>query len=59
MIKKLSIKNFRGIEDVNELKVDRFNIFIGNNGTSKTSILEAIHFCFSPNFLSGRIVSIR
>ncbi|MCZ2085319.1 MAG: ATP-binding protein [Flavobacteriales bacterium] len=55
MIKKLSIKNFRGIEEVKDLEVDRFNIFIGDNGTSKTSILEAIHFCFSPNFLSGRI----
>ncbi len=55
MIKKLSIKNFRGIEEVNDLIVDRFNIFIGDNGTSKTSTLEAIHFCFSPNFLSGRI----
>lgn len=55
MIKKLSIKNFRGIEEVKNLEVDRFNIFIGDNGTSKTSILEAIHFCFSPNFLSGRI----
>jgi len=55
MIKKLSIKNFRGIEEVKELEVDQFNIFIGDNGTSKTSILEAIHFCFSPSFLSGRI----
>lgn len=55
MIKKILIKNFRGIEEVKELEVDRFNIFIGDNGTSKTSTLEAIHFCFSPNFLSGRI----
>jgi hypothetical protein len=55
MIKKVSIKNFRGIEEVEDLAVDRFNIFIGDNGTSKTSTLEAIHFAFSPNFLSGRI----
>lgn len=55
MIKSITIKNFRGIEEVNNLEVDRFNIFIGDNGTSKTSTLEAIHFCFSPNFLSGRI----
>ena len=55
MIKKLSIKNFRGIEEVKDLEVDQFNIFIGDNGTSKTSTLEAIHFCFSPSFLSGRI----
>ncbi|NLJ50300.1 MAG: AAA family ATPase, partial [Candidatus Atribacteria bacterium] len=49
MIKKLSIKNFRGIEEVKDLEVDQFNIFIGDNGTSKTSMLEAIHFCFSPS----------
>lgn len=55
MIKKLSIKNFRGIEEVKDLEVDQFNIFIGDNGTSKTTTLEAIHFCFSPSFLSGRI----
>jgi predicted ATP-dependent endonuclease of OLD family len=55
MIKSVSINNFRGIEEIKGLEVGRFNIFIGNNGTSKTSIIEAIHFAFSPNFLSGRI----
>jgi len=55
MIKKLSINNFRGIVEVKDLEIGEFNIFIGDNGTSKTSILEAVHFCFSPNFLSGRI----
>ncbi|MBP6872077.1 MAG: AAA family ATPase [Bacteroidales bacterium] len=55
MIKSISIKNFRGIEVINALPIDRFNIFIGDNGTSKTSLLEAIHFSFSPNFLSGKI----
>ncbi|MDR2406681.1 MAG: hypothetical protein LBE13_00995, partial [Bacteroidales bacterium] len=28
---------------------------IGNNGTGKTSVLEAIHFALSPYYLSGRI----
>lgn len=55
MIKSVSIKNFRGIEEIKDLQVDRFNIFIGDNGTSKTSALEAIHFSFSPSFLSGKI----
>lgn len=55
MIRKISIKNFRGIEEVKDLEVDHFNIFVGDNGTSKTSMLEAIHYCFSPTFLSGRI----
>lgn len=55
MIKKLSIKNFRGIQEIKDIEVDRFNIFIGDNGTSKTTILDAIHHIFSPNFLAGRI----
>jgi len=55
MIKSVSIKNFRGIEEIKDLQVDRFNIFIGDNGTSKTSTFEAIHFSFSPSFLSGKI----
>ena len=55
MIKSISIKNFRGIEEIKDLEVSKFNIFIGNNGTSKTTTLEAIHYSFSPNFLSGRI----
>ena len=55
MIKSITIKNFRGIEIIQDLAVEKFNIFIGDNGTSKTSVLEALHFSFSPNFLSGKI----
>ncbi|MEX2345300.1 MAG: AAA family ATPase [Balneolaceae bacterium] len=55
MIKQLTIENFRGINSLSKLKVGSFNIIIGDNGTSKTSILEAINHSFSPNFLSGRI----
>ena len=42
-LKKISLSNFKGI---NEALIpnfdDNINIFIGNNGTGKTSILEAI-----------------
>lgn len=55
MIKSITISNFRGIEEIKDLPIDKFNIIIGNNGTSKTSFLEAINFSFSPSFLSGRI----
>lgn len=55
MIKKISINNFRGIEEVKDLEVAGLNIFIGDNGTCKTSTLEAIHFSLSPNFLAGKI----
>jgi len=55
MIKELNIKNFRGLESIENIECDKFNIFIGDNGTSKTTILEAINHIFSPNFLAGRI----
>lgn len=55
MIRELNIKNFRGLEALEKIECDAFNIFIGDNGTSKTTILEAINHAFSPNFLAGRI----
>lgn len=55
MIKELNIKNFRGLESLEKIECDAFNIFIGDNGTSKTTILEAINHAFSPNFIAGKI----
>jgi AAA15 family ATPase/GTPase len=43
MIKAVSIIDFGGLGLLENLKFDEFNIFISDNGTSKTSILEAIH----------------
>lgn len=54
-IKKVSIKKFRGIEELKDFDLNDLTIFIGDNGTSKTTILEAINFALSPSFLSGRI----
>ncbi|MCY4223503.1 MAG: AAA family ATPase [Bacteroidetes bacterium] len=53
-IKEICIQNFRAIR---EQRIDAVNIsmFIGNNGTGKTSVLEAIHFALSPYFLQGKI----
>ena len=53
-IKKVKIRNFRGIED-KTFEFDKFNILIGDNGTSKTTILEAINYCLSPGFVSSRV----
>ena len=42
MIKSIKIKNYRGIKD---LKIDNFkkyNFFIGDNGSKKTTILESL-----------------
>lgn len=41
MLKSISIKNFKSVHDL-ELELGRVNIFIGENGCGKTSILEAI-----------------
>lgn len=54
-IKTVSIKHFRGIEDLPPFNLKNLSMLIGNNGTSKTSILEAVNFALSPSFLSGRI----
>lgn len=53
-IKSVSIENFRSIRK-QSFNSKELSIFIGNNGTGKTSILEAVNFCLSPQFLSSRI----
>ena len=53
-IDSVYIKNFRSIKEAT-ISVKDLTILIGNNGTGKTTILEAVHFALSPNFLSGKI----
>ncbi len=53
-IQKIHIYNFRGIGD-EEITLKDLNIIIGNNGTSKTTILEALHYAFSPNYAQSHI----
>jgi len=54
LVKSIHIKNFRAIKD-QKFDAKKFSMFIGNNGTGKTSVLEAINFALSPHFLQGRI----
>jgi len=54
-IKQITIENFRGIKKLENFQLENISLLVGENGTSKTSILEAINFCLSPYFLSGRI----
>ncbi len=42
MISEVSIKNFKSLRDV-RVKLERFTVFVGANGSGKTSVLEAIH----------------
>ena len=43
MLKKISIKNFKSIEE-DTIELGRVNVFIGANGCGKSSLLEAIAF---------------
>lgn len=52
LLKEVAIQNFRVIES-NDIKFDKsFNLVIGNNGTGKTSVLEAISIGLG-GFLAG------
>src|SRR5271157_5270105 len=42
MIQKVHIQNFKSLRDVS-IDLERFTVFVGANGSGKTSILEAIH----------------
>ena len=48
MIEKIKIKNYRGIKSLEIDNLKKYNFFIGNNGSSKTTSLEAI-FSAIPN----------
>lgn len=41
---KVQIKNFRNIDDLSLVAHERLNVFIGLNGSGKSSILEALHY---------------
>jgi predicted ATPase len=44
MIEKIHIENFKSIQNL-DLELGRVNVFIGENGSGKTNILEAIGVC--------------
>lgn len=43
-LEKLIIKNFRNLDDIELNFNSQINIFVGENGTGKTNLLEAIYF---------------
>jgi predicted ATP-binding protein involved in virulence len=58
-IKHIKIQNFRGYENF-ELELDsKFNLFIGDNGSGKTAILEALTVAIGSFFLGIRGVNSR
>ena len=53
-ISNVTIKNFRCHEDLH-LKLENYHAFVGENGSGKTAVLEAINFACSPYFVQSRI----
>ena len=45
IIEKLTLRNFRNYEDTVLTPHEGVNLFFGANGSGKTNLLEAIHYC--------------
>lgn len=55
-IKSVSVANFRGIEKLEApIALGDLSFFIGDNGTGKTSLLEAVNFCLSSSYVASRL----
>ena len=46
----ISIKNFRGIKSLTNLKVGEINSFVGKNDSGKSNILKALDLFFNEKF---------
>ncbi|MRT92584.1 AAA family ATPase [Ancylomarina sp. 16SWW S1-10-2] len=51
----ISIKNFRGIVDLQNLKVGDINSFVGKNDSGKSNILKALNTFFNEKFDSNDV----
>ncbi len=59
IIKTLFIDNFRSIPSMNIELSPTFNLFFGENGVGKTSILEAVHLLsLGRSFRPGRLANL-
>jgi predicted ATP-binding protein involved in virulence len=58
-INHIRIKNFRGYEDLEVNLNPNFNLFIGDNGSGKTAILEALTVAIGSFFLGIRGANAR
>lgn len=44
-IRKIELRNFRNYDSLSLEPQDGINIFFGKNGSGKTNLLEAVHYC--------------
>lgn len=49
MFKTINIKNFRGLQNFDIDNLSNINIFVGDNATGKTAVLDAIYLLINPN----------
>ena len=49
-IQGLTIKNFRCLESIDDLPLGNLAVFVGRNGSGKSSILHAIEVLFTPDY---------
>jgi putative ATP-dependent endonuclease of OLD family len=54
-LRKLKIKNFRGIKDL-ELDLDDTTVLIGENNSGKTAVLDVLRLCLRDLGLGRRVV---
>lgn len=59
MLKSLLIKNFKKFEKLDLHEFSRVNIFVGNNNSGKSTILEAIEICSANDFYNSLQRSLR
>lgn len=52
MIQHVRIQNYKSLRDVH-IDLERFTVFVGANGSGKTSVLEAINFCVQASTGKG------
>ncbi|WP_106793542.1 ATP-dependent endonuclease [Aquimarina sp. Aq78] len=51
----ITIKNFRGIADLQNLKVGEINSFVGKNDSGKSNILKALNTFFNEKFVANDV----
>jgi AAA15 family ATPase/GTPase len=54
-IKKLHIKNFKSIADLEIIEPNPFTVFVGPNGSGKSNIFEALEFFCSSLDVSTKL----
>ena len=59
ILKNLTIKNFRCFENFHLKDLKRVNIFVGDNNSGKSSVLEAVGFFISNGEKLCRYCSIK